>query len=356
MAGNWINYILFMVLILIAILFYHNYILILVLAAIIILAVFSILLFRGMSEKISFSIGNIPERAGRNADIGFEILADNPTFYPMGGIVLKISVENLFYKNNKEYLLNVTNRPFRTTRTAWSFNSLYSGCVRIRIESVIYYDLLRLVRRRKDIGKEVIVEIYPEEKELDMEIQALSEGNGEDEEVQYKKGTDVSEISGIRQYEPGDSLQSIHWKMTARFDDWMVKEYSMPYTNKLCLVLELFRNSDIPDEMDNVLECYLSFARYIMRGGRQFFMIWHNHKTNSNNIREVQTEDDIMLALKDILYAVPSDTRTSAYDMYAAEYGNRTFTCFYVTNASTEGIVNGEKIVTYNGKAVVLNI
>lgn len=356
MVGNWINYILFIALVCAAVLFYHNYVLILVVAAIIALPVFSILIFRSMSEKLSFSVQNAPVKAGRNADIEFEILTDNPTFYPMGGIVLKINVENLFYKNNKEYLLNVTNIPFRTTGTKWSFSSLYSGCVRINIESVKYYDLLRLVKKSKDIGKEVIVEIYPEEKNLDLDIMALSEGNGEDEEVQYKKGTDVSEISGIRQYEPGDSLQSVHWKMTARFDEWMVKEYSMPYTNKLCLVLELFRNEDISDEMDNVLECYLSFAKYIIRNGRQFFMIWHNAKINSNIIREIQTEDDIMLAIRDILYAEPSNFRTSAYDMYEAEYGNRTFTCFYVTNATTEGMVNGEKIATYNGKAVVLNI
>lgn len=356
MIGNWINYISFIVIVAIGFLFYHNYLLLLLLAAITILPVITILFFRKMSGKIDFEISDIPVNAGRNADIQFNIITKNRSFYPMSGIKLKLSVKNLFYENNKEYVLNVADIPFKTTQTEWKFKSLYSGCVKVCIESAQMYDVLNLAKKNIDLNIEKVIEIFPEEGKVDLDIQALSEGAGEDTEVQYRKGTDVSEVSGIRQYEPGDSLQSIHWKMTARYDDWMVKEYSMPYTNKFCLILELYRNDDIPDEMDIVIEAYMSYAKYIVKSGRQFFMIWYNAKTMSNVTREVQTEEDIMLVIKDILYTSPSNIRTRAYDAYKYEYGNSTYTGFYVTNASSAEMVSGDRIAAYKGKAVLISI
>lgn len=356
MVGNWINYISFIIIIAIGFLFYHNYVLLLLLAAVIILPAIAIILFRKMSGKVEFEISDLPANAGRNTDIKFKIITRNNSFYPMGGIKLKVSVRNLFYENSKEYVLNVADIPFKETQTEWSFKSLYSGCVKVCIQSAIMYDVLNLSKKARKADIEKVIEIYPEDGKVEIDVQALSEGSGDDAEVQYKKGTDVSDISGIRQYEPGDSLQSVHWKMTARYDEWMVKEYSMPYTNKFCLILELYRNEDIPDEMDMVLEAYQSYAQYLIKSGRQFFMVWHNEKTMSNIIREVQTEDDIMLAVKDILYMQPSKARTRSYDAYMHEYGGGAFTGFYVTNASSEGMVSGDRIAGYKGKAVLLNI
>lgn len=354
--ANWINYILFVLLILIGFLFYQNYAFLLVLAVLIILPVISILFFRKMSEKIKFEISDVPFNAGRNTVIKFKIQTTNNTFYPMGGIRLKLYVKNLFYENKKEYIINIADIPRKTAITEWKFSSLYSGAVSIYIESAQIFDLLRLVTKTIKINNEKYIEIYPEEEKIDMNISALSQGSGDETEVQYQKGTDVSEISGIREYEPGDGMQSVHWKMTARYDEWMVKDYSMPYTNKLYLVLELYRNEEIPDEMDMVIEACFAYAKYMIAGGRQFFLLWYHAKTMSNAIREIRTEDDLMSAVKDILYTTPSDIRTRAYEAYKYEYGESKDTCFYITNTSSEGSVSAEKIAAYKGKAVLLKI
>ena len=38
-----------------------------------------------------------------------------------------------------------------------------------------------------------------------------------------KKGYDFSEVTGIREYIPGDKLQNIHWKLSAKKDILMVR-------------------------------------------------------------------------------------------------------------------------------------
>lgn len=44
---------------------------------------------------------------------------------------------------------------------------------------------------------------------------AVSQGMNEAEESR-KKGHDFSEVVDVREYQPGDKLQNIHWKLSAK--------------------------------------------------------------------------------------------------------------------------------------------
>ena len=40
----------------------------------------------------------------------------------------------------------------------------------------------------------------------------------------FQPGTDVSQIFDVREYRPGDRLQRIHWKLSAKSDGLLVRE------------------------------------------------------------------------------------------------------------------------------------
>lgn len=44
----------------------------------------------------------------------------------------------------------------------------------------------------------------------------------------YRKGQDLSEVFELRNYRDGDAVRQVHWKLSARFDDLMVREPSHP--------------------------------------------------------------------------------------------------------------------------------
>ena len=56
-------------------------------------------------------------------------------------------------------------------------------------------------------------------------------------EAQALAGTDPEEIFRLREYEPGDSLKSIHWNQTARTGRLWVKEYSRDREQTVSLIL-----------------------------------------------------------------------------------------------------------------------
>ena len=50
------------------------------------------------------------------------------------------------------------------------------------------------------------------------------------------RGYDPSELFDVREFQNGDRLQSVHWKLSARTDELMVKELSLIHiSGRICL-------------------------------------------------------------------------------------------------------------------------
>lgn len=352
MVGNWINYFLFLAIIVAGYLFYDNYVMLVLIVTATALPVIFAILFKMSYKKLMVSIADVPSAVCRDSDVDFIIAVENHSFFPFGGIRIKLDIRNLFYDNKKEYIINIADVPMKKTNVKWGFKALYCGCVRININEIEILDILGLVRKTMPLSIEKTIEVYPIECDIELDIASVSSGESDEDEVQYRKGTDVSEISGIREYVPGDSLQSVHWKVSARYDDFMIKEYSMPYTDRLCLAAELYVNSDIRDELDCVLGLHYSAAYSFIRGGREFYIVWYNPETMSNEMRYIQNENDIIRAAGDMMYAKPVKIPGISLEALKNEYGNGNYTCVYITGASREEVVQGEKIGSYNDKAV----
>lgn len=52
----------------------------------------------------------------------------------------------------------------------------------------------------------------------------------------YRKGQDQSEVFEMREFHDGDSLKSVHWKVSARLDDLVVREASHPMDYDIVLL------------------------------------------------------------------------------------------------------------------------
>jgi hypothetical protein len=53
------------------------------------------------------------------------------------------------------------------------------------------------------------------------------------------KGSDNTELSDIRTYISGDSLKSIHWKLSSKSEDLIVKDYSRNKGTSVCILCDL---------------------------------------------------------------------------------------------------------------------
>ena len=88
-------------------------------------------------------------------------------------------------------------------------------------------DLLHLFRERVAPFDEVRTVIYPRPVQLDLTLSRDAVGEtGDSGLTRSRKGTDASEMFDIRSYAPGDDIRSIHWKLSGKTDELIVRQAS----------------------------------------------------------------------------------------------------------------------------------
>lgn len=96
-------------------------------------------------------------------------------------------------------------------------------------------DPFGLLRFRRDIGLEAEVLVYPEVQRITgLPVRGSEEAGGRI----HPRGRG-EELSGLREYRPGDDRRFIHWKSVARTGELVVKEFDPDVPRRYSVVLDL---------------------------------------------------------------------------------------------------------------------
>ena len=103
-----------------------------------------------------------------------------------------------------------------------------------------------------------------------------------------RSGFDPSEIFDVRDYRPGDRMQNVHWKLTAKMDDIIIRENSLP---KACPVVLMIDPKGYSKKYS--LDFYgflagLSFS--IMDAGCPHYVAWK--KAEYNDVVRMRVDDE----------------------------------------------------------------
>jgi hypothetical protein len=111
------------------------------------------------------------------------------------------------------------------------------GKIVLRFKKVVCYDLLGLFSKKCSSVLEHTFTVFPQINRLQINMKHLPETQSSG--CQYspnKRGQDVTEVFDVREYQDGDSPRSIHWKLSSKRDELIVREFSHP-SNFYTLVL-----------------------------------------------------------------------------------------------------------------------
>lgn len=120
------------------------------------------------------------------------------------------------------------------------------------------------------------------------------------------RGEDHSSSYELRAYQEGESLRNVHWKMTAKTDELMVKEFGRE-TEPMSLVfldLDCGGKNCSRKDWDAFLEVVASFSTAQLRAGNPFEVFWLDAQAQRCHM-QVREECDIIAALTSLLRAKP---------------------------------------------------
>lgn len=127
-------------------------------------------------------------------------------------------------------------------------------------KSIRYYDFLGLFFFTRKINKDFEITVMP----IKTSPVAMPRLDAYKTKSYKKSNSPYSEIYDIREYKEGDSLKNIHWKMTAKRDEMMVREPLDEDLQNARLVLVLLEDRDL---MDKKLDEFVFISEYFLNHG-----------------------------------------------------------------------------------------
>lgn len=199
--------------------------------------------------------------------------------------------------------------------------SRHAGKVRLSLQRMICYDPFGLFPVKLTPSREVsaFALIAPNSFSLETQIAYGESTNMDSDEYSMKKaGYDPSETFAIREYQPGDRIRQIHWKLTEKFDNLMVRDYGLPIQNTILLLLETGYGTEEADAdcLDALAEALYSVSQELLSQQIIHSIGWQNHEENTFQCVEVEAEEDLNALLPELLGAVPGRDGMSVADHY----------------------------------------
>ena len=81
--------------------------------------------------------------------------------------------------------------------------------------------------------------------------------------MQNRKGNDLSEIYDIREYVPGDDIRSIHWKLSSKTENLILREASDPSHYNVVLLPDFGQDFMKEEQSENVINAAVAVGASI---------------------------------------------------------------------------------------------
>lgn len=300
-----------------------------VLAAALAMAVFGVLLFLEVIIQ-SFLLQvtlDMEETWGKKGnDVSGKIVLHNKFFFPVSKMC--IGVEYCYEPYGTKELKKIKGvlEGKGKGEVFFSVQPMYSGVVKIKLVWIKVWDILGIFGKKRKIGQEKEMVIFPYD--LCMRI------NGDeiktemiicqDKMMQSSPGDTPPDVFQIHPYQPGEPIRVVHWKLSARLDDMMSRQYSKE--TQMLPVLYLYREK-IQDASLEYLDAYWEMTEALSRGfmlaGISHVVIWNDQKECFHKM-EIYGERDFLQTWKNaMLYSVEMDKQTQRklYESLQRELG-----------------------------------
>ena len=328
-------------------LFYYNYPFLIMLIVVIMTPFLSAIAGKKAFDNIDVTIDSNKKILGKFKEASIILKAVNGSFFPIVNMEVEVVINNSFYKDEEEYVFNMPVRAKGKDELVITTSSVYAGNINACICRIHMYDLLGLKKFSKELNKNISVMILPCVFHFEMEDVKKANGEGD---INYDLviGEDTSEIFDIRKYIAGDKIQRIHWKLSVKHEEMMVKEFAQIYDDDLRILLEL--NSDNKENLDMAIDAVFSISLDLIKNQDSFVLCWFNSCVNELCEEKVTTEEELYRVFAEIFASNSYDNNYQAKAKYIDKYGENKGNTIYVAPKWKEikdddAICIGEKVV-----------
>ena len=339
--------ILFIVLILVCAAFYILYIWDFALILLIVMIALPILMYITTyitKRMISVEFAVKDKNAAKNKDFAVQLVVNNRSIFPIGKAEAHIIYYNVFSNQTSAFDLYLPIQPRNSQRITFQLKSKFCGIIKIKTSYLNIYDPLRIFKFKtgKNINTEVV--IMPEGHEVSGIVHYSDRVNEESDMFsEYRPGDDPSEVFDLREYNPGDKLNRIHWKLSSKKDDFIVKEYSLPIDVPCSLFLDLkcYKDNDLTlPVFDTLIETFLSISQFLLDNERVHSVTFYNAAQDQFAEQDINDSSDLSAVIRNIITSINDNMFSHSPKQYFLENNSLSFASFtYISSFADQSIL-----------------
>lgn len=247
--------------------------------------------------KLHISIHTPITIIDKNNVIPVELTLSNRSFFPAGQVRVLLQVGYPMEKKKQSFKLCsvVPGRKRGGSRSSiklrFDLKPQYIGRVELSVRHACVFDLLGILPlplRRKYAADQSSVMVLPEKQEISLELDSLVQQFSVNREADIRIAGEKNppEIAWIREYQPGDALRDIHWKLTAKQDALMVREHISEQGCPLLFFVDLRQVSE------RYLQVFYSLGLELLGKKCSYYLVYYEADTGELVRNMISSEED----------------------------------------------------------------
>lgn len=259
--------------------------------------------------SVKVSIENSCSETTKFSPVSFNVMVSNESVLPLPFVEADIVIPNETNVRCLERRMYLALSPEGMYEIKENVSFSYRGQYDIGVSNIFVYDFFRLFRFKIEEQQYRPIFVLPRR----MVFEHLTENAASDvntESMKNIRGIDRAEMSDIRAYRQGDHMKTIHWKLSSKTQEMMVKEYAMNSGKTVYIFCDLAAhyNTDLTDmyeddinefAADGVIEIAIAAALREVKQGNNCELIWYDNRiANGTQICHLESPEDLDRSFK----------------------------------------------------------
>lgn len=247
-----------------------------------------------IKDKISISIETDKDITEQNNPVSMIIHVDNKSILSLGLAIITVSCKNERNLDEQIVIINTGLPSKKHKDIPFEINSLYSGKITVNIKQLNITDIFKITKWKTNCHTEGSVNIMPTAFDTCVNFEnKLSPDYDSDNYSRIKSGNDPGETTNIREYIPGDSIKNIHWKLSQKTDQLMVRELGLPVANQAMILIDNVISDDFDFEDKDIMLSVLVSVSRAMCSESEHMIGWINPNNGALTVNRINNENDL---------------------------------------------------------------
>ena len=295
-----------------------------ILLCLLVLPVLSALAMFPVRNKLVLKL-ETPVNVAKRQTCTVALIVHNPTVVPVAHLKCRLVAENRLTGEQNEITVRTFLLPRQTQRIEVQLDSCWCGRMKITAARTKAYDCFGLIPVPAGCTAAGALTVQPDT--FEQTIRVSADANCPDDSEVYsneRPGWDLTETFQIREYQEGDSIRQVHWKLTSKLDKLIIRDPSLPVTRSVMVFWER-AGAHTPASADAQAEAVITACRSLVNQSVQFTVAWNDVEQNLCVLQEIRDMDDLIGLMPRLLSAKSSEGAPCGAGLFVQSCGEATF-------------------------------